>query len=119
MPESKVYAGGCHCGRVSYEVTTDLAQVMECNCSICRKRGALWAFMPAEQFVLRAGADALADYQFGKKRLHHPFCPSCGVGSFSRGAGQDGREMIAVNVRCLEEVDLGSLKRLPFDGKSL
>ena len=58
--------GGCHCGNVRYEVTTDLSQVVACNCSICMKRGVLWTFAAPEKFALRAGADDLADYQFGK-----------------------------------------------------
>ncbi len=58
--------GGCHCGNVRYEVTADLSQVAACNCSIRMKRGALWTFAAPEKFALRAGADDLADYQFGK-----------------------------------------------------
>ena len=67
----------------------------------------------AENFALRAGADELRDYQFGKRTIHHYFCPQCGVGSFSRGAAPDGREMVAVNVRCLDDVDIAALKHHP------
>jgi hypothetical protein len=119
MPENKTYHGGCHCGRVRYEVTTDLAQVVDCNCSICMKRGAHWAFAGAPQFKLLQGEDALTDYQFGKKKLHHLFCQSCGIGSFSRGLAPDGTETFAINVNCLDDVDVSSLKMTPFDGKSL
>jgi hypothetical protein len=100
-------------------VTADLASVVSCNCSICQKRGALWTFVPAESFALRAGLEDLRDYQFGKKRLHHLFCPQCGVGAFSRGTGPDGAEMVAVNVRCLDDVDVSALKLTHFDGRSL
>jgi hypothetical protein len=75
--------------------------------------------VPSANFGLRAGADALKDYQFGKKSLHHLFCPHCGVGAFSRGTNPKGDEMVAVNVRCLDEVDLVALKPAPFDGRSL
>jgi len=68
MPDAKAYQGGCHCGRVRYEVTTELSQAFDCNCSICMKRGALWAFAKAPQFKLVQGGDALTDYQFGKKK---------------------------------------------------
>jgi hypothetical protein len=119
LPEPKNYTGGCHCGQVRYDFTTDLAQVMECNCSICTKRGALWTFVPADKFALRAGEDVLADYQFGKRTLHHLFCPQCGVGSFSRGKAPDGKEVVAVNVRCLDDVDIKALKTTPFDGRSM
>ncbi len=119
MPEAKTYTGGCHCGQVRFEVTADLDQVVTCNCSICTKRGALWTFVPQDSFGLRAGEDMLADYQFGKKSIHHLFCPYCGVGAFSRGKKPGGGDVVAINVRCLDDVDVAVLKPMPFDGKSL
>ena len=79
MAETKNYTGGCHCGEVRFEVTADISSVVACNCSICQKRGALWSFVPADNFALRAGAEDLRDYQFGKKSIHHLFCAQCGV----------------------------------------
>ena len=76
-------------------------------------------FVPAAQFALISGADDLTDYQFNKKIVHHLFCRTCGIGSFARGLGPDGSEMIAVNVRCLDDIDLDALTPMPFDGKSL
>jgi hypothetical protein len=116
---TQTYKGGCHCGAVQYELTADLAGAMECNCSICAKRGALWAFAKPDQIKILKGEDAVSDYQFGKKRIHHLFCRTCGVGSFSRGNGPDGSLSYAVNVRCLEGVDPSELKITPFDGKSM
>jgi hypothetical protein len=119
MTEARNYSGSCHCGEIRFDVTADLANVVACNCSICQKRGTLWTFVPPDQFALRAGADDLRDYRFGKRIIHHFFCPHCGVGPFSRGTAPDGRETVAVNVRCLDEVDIGALKPTPFDGRSL
>jgi hypothetical protein len=119
MAESKNFSGGCHCGLVRFDVTADLSRVVDCNCSLCIKRGALWTFVPAEQFALRAGAGELVDYQFNKKVLHNLFCGQCGVGSFSRGQAPAGGEMIAINVRCLDGVDITSLSPVPLDGRSL
>jgi len=119
MPEAAKYQGGCHCGRVRYEVETALEPVLSCNCSICQKRGALLTFVPASQFSLHSGEDALTDYQFNKKIIHHLFCKTCGIASFARGRGPDGTEMVAINVRCLDGVDVASLTPMPFDGKSL
>lgn len=114
-----IHRGGCHCGRVRYEATSDLAQAADCNCSICMKRGAVWAFVRAPQFKLVQGEDALTDYQFGKKNIHHLFCSSCGVGSFSRGLAPNGEDTFAINVNCIDDIDLANLKLTPFDGKSL
>jgi hypothetical protein len=119
MSEKETYTGSCHCGKVRYEVTTDLASVVSCNCSICSRVGHLLTFVPPEQFSLRAGEDAQKDYQFNKKNIHHLFCSTCGVRSFGHGKGPDGRPMYSINVRCLEGVDLNALKVKQFDGKSL
>ena len=54
MPEAKTYTGGCHCGKVRYEATTDLGQVLSCNCSICTKRGLLLSFVPAASMALKS-----------------------------------------------------------------
>jgi hypothetical protein len=118
MPEAKTYTGGCHCGHVRYEATTDLAQVISCNCSICSKRGFLWTFVAPGQFALKCEADDLPDYQFNKHVIHHLFCPTCGVESFARGKAPDGKDMVAINVRCLDDVDVAALAPKPFDGRS-
>jgi hypothetical protein len=119
MPETKTYTGGCHCGKVRYEVSTNLTPVMSCNCSICSKRGSLLTFVPPAQFKLRSGEDALGDYQFNKHIVHHLFCKTCGILSFARGKNPKGEDTIAINVRCLEGVDPAGLKITPFDGRSL
>jgi hypothetical protein len=119
MTETKTYTGSCHCGQVAYEADADLNQVISCNCSICRKRGALLAFVPEDQFRLKSGGEALTDYLFNKKVVHHMFCPTCGVGAFARGIRPDGAKMVALNVRCLDGVDLDALKVRKFDGASL
>jgi hypothetical protein len=75
--------------------------------------------VPAAQFTLLSGEDDLSDYQFNRKIVHHLFCRHCGVGSFARGTAPDGSAMIAVNVRCLGDVEIEALTPTPFDGKSL
>jgi hypothetical protein len=119
MAERKLRTGGCHCGRVRYEVETDLAQVISCNCSICSKTGSWLTFVPAANFKLVSGGDNLTDYQFNKKIIHHLFCSTCGIRSFARGSGPGDQEMVAVNVRCLDDVDLAAISPALFDGKSL
>ena len=66
MPSTKTYTGGCHCGMVRFECTTDLAMVTACNCSICTKKGLHFAFLAPTSFVLRAGEDNLREYLFNK-----------------------------------------------------
>jgi hypothetical protein len=119
MSEAKTYTGGCHCGQVRYQTKVDLAApVISCNCSMCGRTGTLLSFVPAQQFTLLSGQDSLTDYQFNKKTIHHLFCKVCGVKSFARGVARDGSEMVAINSRCLDDVDVGALNVKSFDGKS-
>jgi hypothetical protein len=120
MSETKTYEGGCHCGRVRFRATTDLSKVYACNCSMCSKMGWRLAFVPEASFTLLSGSDALTDYQFHKKHIHHVFCSTCGVRSFGHGPSKNG-EMYSVNVRCLDGVGVEA-EALPvehFDGRSL
>lgn len=119
MSEIATYTGGCHCGEVRFEVQAKLAPIISCNCSICAKTGSLLAFAPKAAFKLLAGEGSLSDYQFNKKQVHHLFCKSCGIRSFGRGRMPDGTEMVAINVRCLEGVDVTKLELMNVDGKSL
>ena len=118
MTEAKTYEGGCHCGKIRYKATTGLQPVIECNCSICSKRGYQLTFVPPESFELLAGEGAATDYQFNTKKIHHLFCPTCGVSSYGWGIGPDGKKMMSVNVRCLEGVDASTLKITHYDGKN-
>ncbi len=118
MSEAKTYEGSCHCGKVRYKATTDLAQVIECNCSMCSRAGTQLTFVSPESFELLSGEDAVTDYQFNKHAIHHLFCSTCGIKSFARGTGPGGKPMVAVNVRCLDGVDRSKLKIAQVDGKS-
>lgn len=114
------HQGGCHCGKVRYEVELDLSKpVVACNCSICKRAGTLLAFVPTTAFHLESGEDALRDYRFNQQVIAHLFCTTCGIKPFARGAMPDGTPMIAVNVRCLDNVDVGALAVQHFDGASL
>jgi len=112
----QTYRGSCHCGRVQFEVTTELRRVSECNCSICRRKGYLHHMVPPERFRLLQGEADLSTYQFGTRRARHQFCRHCGVAAFYRP--RLNPEHYMVNARCLEDVDLDALKRVAFDGRS-
>jgi hypothetical protein len=119
MSGAKTYEGGCHCGQVRYQVTMDLgAKVISCNCSMCGKKGTLLSFVPADSFELKSGEDNLTSYKFNKKVIDHLFCSTCGVTSFARGMGRDGKPMVAINTRCLDGVQLDKLDVMQFDGAS-
>ncbi|MDB5619628.1 GFA family protein [Tardiphaga sp.] len=111
------YTGGCQCGDVRYEMTGDIGEVIACNCSRCGKLGSLLTFVPAANFKLLAGESATTEFLFNKNVIHHRFCKTCGIESFANGKGPGGSEMVAINVRCLDGVDLEALQVKHYDGK--
>ncbi len=109
------YQGGCHCGRVQFEVTAQIDEVIDCNCSICAKRGFLHLIVEPKQFRLLTAEDAVALYQFNTKTAKHYFCPVCGVCSYY--VPRSHPDKIDVNVRCLEGIALEELSIVPFNGR--
>lgn len=115
-----IHSGSCHCGRIAFSVEGEIAQAVDCNCSICRRRGSLLAFFPREALTLASPEGDYGTYRFNAGRIAHHFCHDCGVGPFSEGMDpKTGRPMVAVNVRCLDGVDLAGLPVHHFDGASL
>lgn len=112
-----VHTGGCHCGRVRFEVEAPARiKAVDCNCSICRKSGFLHLEVGADEFRLLRGEDALATYTFNTGVAKHFFCRHCGVKSFyvprSRPDGY------SVNVRCLDKDTIEALEISAFDGEN-
>ena len=82
-------------------------------------RGSLLDFVPESNFKLLKGEADLKDYTFNKKVIHHYFCTTCGIHSFGRAKNPDGTDGVAVNMRCVDDVDLMTFRVDQFDGKSL
>ena len=114
-----IYKGSCHCGQVAFEAEGTLEKIMECNCSICSKRGSLHWFIPRENFRLLTPEDGMSTYTFNKHTIKHRYCPKCGCAPFSEGIAPSGNYMVAINARCLDGVDLSPIKVGHFDGRSL
>ena len=109
-----VHRGGCHCGRVRFEVDAPAAiAALDCNCSICRMSGFLHLIVPAMRFRLLAGADALSEYTFNTGTAKHRFCRHCGIKSFYvPRSNPDGFD---VNVHCLDPATIERVDVTPFD----
>lgn len=112
------YAGSCHCGRTRFEVEGELGTVMECNCSHCSRKGYLLWFRPRAALILKTPESELSTYLFNKHVIRHQFCPTCGCAPFGFGKDKSGADTAAINVRCLENVELTTLQRKPVDGRS-
>ena len=112
------YQGSCHCGRIAFSVEGELKEVVQCNCSICTKRGSLLWFVPRASFTLRTPEADLSTYTFNSHRIKHRFCGVCGCAPFAEGSDPKGNAMAAINIRCLDGVDIDGLPRRHFDGAS-
>ena len=117
---TQTYSGGCQCGKVRYQVQLDIGEVLSCNCSRCGRLGALLAFAPATQFTLLSGDVNLTKFEFNKHTIQHQFCSTCGIQSFAIGTHpKTGAKMAAINVRCVDGIDVDALKVKKVDGRSI
>jgi hypothetical protein len=112
------YKGSCHCGGIRFEVEGTLEQALECNCSHCSRKGYLLWFVPRSQFNLLTSSETLSTYTFNRHAIQHHFCPQCGCAPFASGSDPNGGEVSAINVRCLEEIDVSAIEKKPVDGRS-
>jgi hypothetical protein len=113
----ETYEGSCHCGRVQFRVRADLSTLLECNCSVCTKKGILHLIVPPEHFELLQGREDLATYQFNTNTAEHTFCRTCGMHPFY--VPRSDPDKISVNARCLDGVDPALLRPSQFfDGRN-
>jgi hypothetical protein len=117
MSEAMVkHTGGCHCGRVRFEVVAPAQiSVSECNCSMCSRAGYLHLIVPADRFTLVSGRDALSTYTFNTGTAKHHFCSVCGVKSFY--VPRSHPDGFSVNARCLDAGTVEEMTVEPFNGR--
>jgi len=113
------YHGSCHCGQITFDVEGEIPEVMSCNCSMCQRKGILMWFVPRTAMTLLTPREKIGAYTFNKHAIKHMFCPVCGIHPFGEGVSRSGEETAAINVRCLEGVDLAALKIQHFNGRDL
>ena len=110
-----IRTGSCHCGQVKFEVSADITTVVQCNCSICTKKGALHYRAEPEHVRITSGEDALSTYQFNTKTAQHFFCRLCGIHTFAHP--RLAPDKWAINVRCIDGFDVSGVDIQPFDGE--
>ncbi len=111
------HAGGCHCGRVRFDVQAPASiEVLDCNCSICAKSGYLHLIVPQSHFRLLAGSDSLTSYQFNTGTAKHLFCSICGVKSFY--VPRSHPDAYSVNARCLDDGTVTGMRVERVDGRN-
>ncbi|GAM25638.1 hypothetical protein SAMD00019534_088130 [Acytostelium subglobosum LB1] len=117
-----IYKGGCHCGAIRYEVTVDQIatddrslEVVDCNCSICTKKGIIHLIVPKSKFNMTSGHDSLATYTFNTHVAKHHFCSKCGICThYIPRSNPDG---VDVNVRTFDDYYTTKFAITKFDGQ--
>jgi hypothetical protein len=112
------YQGSCHCGKVAFEVEGQIDKAMSCNCSICQRKGSLLWFVAHDKFLLLTPDENANTYTFNKHAIKHRFCRACGVHPYAEGTDAKGNRTAAINIRCLENIELESIPVTHFDGRS-
>ena len=114
--ESVIYQGGCHCGAIRFQVVVEEHQAIECNCSICRKKGFLHLIVPPEKFTLLQGKEDLTTYTFNTHTAKHTFCRICGIHPFYTPRSHPNS--IDVNIRTFDEDVIEKFAIQYFDGQN-
>ena len=113
------HKGSCHCGNVAFEVDGDIDRALACNCSMCQRKGSLLWFTPRENLKLLSPEDAAATYTFNKHAIRHRFCATCGIHPYAEAIDPKGNPTAAINIRCIEGIDLDAIPVKHFDGRAL
>ena len=113
----KTYRGTCHCGRVKFVVNANLDHVRVCDCSICRRRGALNHRVAESDLQILTPLDELTLYQWNTRTAKDYFCPTCGISPFRRP--RTAPEKWTVNVRCIEGIDPEAIPKKYVHGSQL
>jgi hypothetical protein len=112
------YEGSCHCGNIKFEVEGKIESGLACNCSMCQRKGSLLWFVPRDAMRLLTPEENASSYLFNKHKITHRFCPTCGIHPYANGSMPTGEPMAAINLRCLENIDLDAIPVTHYDGRS-
>jgi|TARA_X000001036_G_C20602304_1_gene775450 hypothetical protein len=100
----------CHCGSVEAEINAPdiVEKFLKCNCSICKRKGAIMSMVKNQDFKITKGENFLKLYQFHSKVAKHYFCSKCGI--YTHHNPRANPAMTGFNVGCVDEIDTFKLK---------
>jgi len=113
------YTGSCHCGQIAFEAEGEIDAGLACNCSICQRKGSLLWFVPRSALRLLTPESGLSTYLFNKHAIAHHFCARCGIHPYGEATAPDGVATAAINLRCIEGIDLNAIPVHHYDGRAL
>ena len=111
-------SGKCHCGAVRLEVSRRPRQLTDCNCSICRRYGVLWAYYSRKTARVSAKRGTLAKYTWRNGTLEFYHCRHCGCVTHWERSRKRPDSTVGVNARLFSPEDVASIRIRKFDGAS-
>ena len=111
-------SASCHCGAVRLEIARRPRQLTECNCSICRRYGALRAYYSHKTVRVVCARDALSAYLWRNGTLEFYHCKKCGCVTHHERARKRSDSTVAVNARMMEPEVIASIRIRRLDGAS-
>ena len=95
----------CHCEQVEAEIKipTNFEKILRCNCSLCKRRGAIMSMVRNEDFKIKKGHDKLTLYKFHTKVAKHYFCSYCGI--YTHHNPRSNPKMTGFNLGCIDSID--------------
>lgn len=106
----------CHCGNVKLSAKRLPKSITRCNCSICHRLGALWAYFAAGDVELRSGDHPLQSYAWGEKSINYHRCGNCGCCTHYTSTDSDGRPFFGLNCRMAAAAEIEGIRMRNFDG---
>ncbi|MCG6890373.1 MAG: aldehyde-activating protein [Gammaproteobacteria bacterium] len=106
----------CHCGNLKLAASAPPASITRCNCSMCNRLGALWAYYDEENVKVTSGSKPGNTYAWGEKTITYHRCGECGCTTHYTTTDDDGRELISVNCRMAQLSDIANIPVREFDG---
>ena len=105
----------CHCNAVEAEINIsgNLDKILRCNCSVCKRKGAVMSMVKNEDFKIVKGEDKLKLYQFHTKVAKHYFCSNCGIHTHNRP--RSNPKIYGVNIACVEGVKPFEIENIPVN----
>lgn len=111
------WSGSCHCGAVRFRVEGEIEEVIRCDCSLCRRRGAMMAKVHKSGLTIEAGQADLTLYRWNTGVARHYFCRHCGIYPFHRK--RSAPDHYSVNVGCLDAFDVAAYPYREADGLTM
>ena len=114
MDKDRLY-GSCHCGAVRFSIprSLDTSAVRRCDCSLCKRRGAVMLACPIEDVKIENGDEHLVHYKWNTKVATHHFCSKCGI--MTHHQRRTTPQICGINIGCIDEFNYRSFQDVPMN----